>query len=356
MLLEYLTAVGLIFVAEMGDKTQILAMAFATKYKVRDVLLGILIGSFLNHGLAVLLGSLLSSVIPVETIQVVAGISFIGFALWTLRAEEDDDEEMKKTNYLPFITVALAFFIGELGDKTQLTAIVLSADASYPFLILLGTVTGMVITGGLGIYVGSKLGKSVPEFTIKIVSSAVFMTFGILKLIEFLPRDVLTPLNISFFAVVVASLAYLILRPTLRIRREGQTALKIKAQELQDFYASLREEVDDICLGTSVCGNCQKNSCVIGATKSLLDGEVEEFEFSYASLEKEFNNMKLVSSLNSILEYISKNEASDTILKTKKNLELILFKQEIEFKNMENYLEQVKEIDFLAYKLLQVSE
>ncbi len=356
MLLEYLTAVGLIFVAEMGDKTQILAMAFATKYKVRDVLLGIFIGSFLNHGLAVLLGSLLSSVIPVEMIQIIAGISFVGFALWTLRAEEDEDERENKTSYLPFITVALAFFIGELGDKTQLTAIVLSADSNYPFLVLLGTVTGMVITGGLGIFVGSKLGERVPEFTIKIVSASVFMIFGVLKLVEYLPTEVLTIVNIGFFTLIVSSIAYLILRPTIRLRMKGQTALKIKARELQEFYASLKQDVDDICLGTSVCGSCERNSCVIGATKSLLSGEVDEFKFSYDSLEKEFNNMKLISSLKSILEYLSKNEASKTILITKRNLELILFKQEIEYKNIEDYLKRVKEIDLMAYKLLQVSE
>jgi putative Ca2+/H+ antiporter (TMEM165/GDT1 family) len=149
MLQEYLKALFLIIMAEMGDKTQILAMAFATRFKVKSVLLGIFAGSFLNHGLAVILGAYLSKFIPVNTIQIIAGFSFIGFALWTLRAEEDDEEENTRENFGPMVTVAIAFFVGELGDKTQLTAITLSSDANYPLFILLGTVSGMVISGAL---------------------------------------------------------------------------------------------------------------------------------------------------------------------------------------------------------------
>src|SRR5690606_22932798 len=146
--------------AEMGDKTQILAMAFATQYQVKKVLMGVFLGSLLNHGIAVALGSYLSSVIPINTIQIIAGISFVGFALWTLKNDDDDEEEGdSKGKFGPVFTVAMAFFIGELGDKTQLTAITLSVDASYPVFILLGTVSGMILTSSLGIYVGSKIGN-----------------------------------------------------------------------------------------------------------------------------------------------------------------------------------------------------
>jgi putative Ca2+/H+ antiporter (TMEM165/GDT1 family) len=115
-----LKAFMLIFVAEMGDKTQILAMAFATKYPVKKVLLGIFIGAFLNHGLAVLFGSYLSQIIPISSLQIIAGFAFVGFALWTLYSDDEEEEETKKYKLGPIFTVSLAFFLGELGDKTQL--------------------------------------------------------------------------------------------------------------------------------------------------------------------------------------------------------------------------------------------
>ncbi len=95
----------------MGDKTQILAMAFATKYKVKMVLIGIFFGSLLNHGLAVVLGSYLSRFVPVSAIQMVAGFAFVVFALWTLQMDEDNDEDKKIGGSLgPIMTVATAFF------------------------------------------------------------------------------------------------------------------------------------------------------------------------------------------------------------------------------------------------------
>lgn len=352
MWIEFVRAISLIFFAEMGDKTQILAMAFATKYKVRNVLIGILIGSFLNHGLAVILGSALSTVIPVQLLQVIAGVSFVGFALWTLKLDDEDEEEVKK-GYGPIVTVALAFFIGELGDKTQLTAIVLATDASYPLLILLGTVTGMVITGGIGIYVGSKLGSKIPEFTIKMVSASVFMLFGVIKLWQNVPSEFITPLYVSAFILVVGLSAFFILRPTLEARRLGQTAYQQSAQRLYDFYHELSESVEEICLGTDICGSCQSTHCVIGATKHLLKHQDEEFKVDYETMEKKFNNMKIIRSLEKIISYLDENESTSTIDLTKKHLELILFKKEIPFINKEDYINKLKEIDPLVHKLIQ---
>src|SRR5690606_5883620 len=105
-----------------------------------------------------LLGSYLSQVVPIKTIQMIAGAAFVGFALWTLKPEDEEEEMETRMQFGPAATVALAFFLGELGDKTQLTAITLAADASFPLLILAGTVTGMIATGALGIMVGKKLG------------------------------------------------------------------------------------------------------------------------------------------------------------------------------------------------------
>lgn len=219
MITEFIRALFLIFMAEMGDKTQILAMSFATQFSVESVLLGVFIGSFLNHGLAVILGTYLSSIIPVNFIQILAGFLFIGFALWTLYDEDEEDESSRKSRFGPVLTVALAFFIGELGDKTQLTAITLSIDARYPLFILLGTVTGMVLTSVLGIYVGSKLGDKIPEFTLRIISAAIFMFFGVSKLYSTLPKDFITISNVLIFLLLITTSTYMILKKSLRKRK-----------------------------------------------------------------------------------------------------------------------------------------
>ncbi|QXM06851.1 TMEM165/GDT1 family protein [Crassaminicella indica] len=219
MLQEFIRSLFLIFIAEMGDKTQILAMAFATRFKVYQVLLGVFIGSFLNHGIAVALGTYLSKLISINTIQIIAGFLFVGFALWTLKMDEEDEEENKGKNYGPVLTVALAFFIGELGDKTQLTAITLSVDANFPIFVLLGTVSGMVFTSALGIFVGSKIGEKVSEFTMKWVAASIFMFFGIEKLYKTLPEEYLTTVNISIFFIVIIVSIYLLLKPALKARK-----------------------------------------------------------------------------------------------------------------------------------------
>src|SRR6056297_2859387 len=184
---ELIKAFFLIFAAEMGDKTQILAMAFATRYPVKKVLLGIFIGSFLNHAIAVALGTVISTQIPLNKIQIVAGAAFIVFAIWTLRDETEEEEENKTIKYGAVVTVALAFFIGELGDKTQLAAITLGASSNYPLLTLSGTVSGMVVTGGLGIIVGKTLGDKIPEIGIKLSASVIFLFFGLSKLFNSVP-------------------------------------------------------------------------------------------------------------------------------------------------------------------------
>ena len=184
MLQEFIQSFLLIFVAEMGDKTQILAMTFATQYKLGSVLLGIFVGVLANHGLAVLVGTYLSDILPIQTLQIIAGFCFIAFGLWTLKPENEENEvqNRKKRNFGPMLTVAAAFFIGELGDKTQLTAITLAANSRLPIIILTGTVSAMMLTGGLGIFVGTKIGDKIPKSIIKIAASAIFILLGFLKL------------------------------------------------------------------------------------------------------------------------------------------------------------------------------
>ncbi len=215
MITELIRAFFLIFAAEMGDKTQIIAMTFATQYKVKEVLVGVFLGVFLNHGLAIVLGRYISRLIPMGWIELIAGIMFVIFGLLALKEEKGESSGNKKV-FGPIITVALAFFIGELGDKTQLTAMTLAAEGNYPFFILAGTILGMIVTSGLGIFVGNKIGEKIPDIFIKVISSLVFVFFGTLKLYRWIPREISNSYySIVYFIIIIFIQVLLIKRLTL---------------------------------------------------------------------------------------------------------------------------------------------
>ena len=313
---EFIKSLILIIMAEMGDKTQILAMAFATKYNVKKVLMGIFIGAFLNHGLAVIFGSYVSKFMPIGIVQVVAGILFIGFALWTLRATEDEEDEGASEKYGPVATVALAFFIGELGDKTQLAAITLASDAVFPIFILMGTVTGMVITGGFGIVIGSRLGKKVPETTIKVASACIFMIFGIAKLYAAVPSQYVTGASLAAFAGFLSVSTFWALKPLIAMKKSGEASLfREKSQELYDYYHKINEKVETICLGSGVCGKCEGDKCIIGYTKLLIksiddeDSEslVDDLDVFEKSIEKDFDRAEVEKALDLTVDFLEKS-------------------------------------------------
>ncbi len=364
---ELLKAFLLIFIAEMGDKTQILAMAFATRFPVRKVLLGIFIGAFLNHGLAVLLGTYISNFIPINTVQIIAGFAFVGFALWTLKAEGEEEEETKKSKFGPVVSVAVAFFIGELGDKTQLTAITLATDAIYPLAILAGTVSGMIVTGAIGIIIGKTLGDRIPEFAIKIVAAAVFMFFGVTKLLGTLPAAFLRPQYIIVFALLIIAAVYFLLKPTLEARRAGkESAFKAKSRELYNYYHQMGEEMEELCLGVGSCGKCQGNQCPVGYTKSLVKRGLKEeksyhqlaFTLHEGGLEKPYNKEQVMENLQRTLELMKQNPSyleDHNVQEIRRNLESILFgssvAQIIDWAAYEKELESVDKA--LAEKVLQ---
>lgn len=289
MLNEYIRALLLIFAAEMGDKTQILAMMFATKYKTGKVLIGIMVGSLLNHGIAVALGTFLGNVIPIHILQMTAGIAFIGFALWTLMTDDDDEDESSETkSRSAVIVVAMAFFVGELGDKTQLTAITLSLDAAYPLAILLGTVSGMVLTSSLGIFVGSKIGDRMPEVLIKILSSTLFLIFGTTKLISATPISMVSPVSLTVFALAVGMATVLLLRTAVKAHQSGTlTPFRRAAKNLYDYAHRLEITADEVCRGVKHCGQCQGEQCAVGFILHLArEIKANEYDHDHSDLIK----------------------------------------------------------------------
>jgi Ca2+/H+ antiporter, TMEM165/GDT1 family len=181
-LTAFLISLGAVTLAEMGDKTQLLAMAFATKYKPTKVIIGVFIATVLNHALAVAVGSLLARYEAIGLlIQVLAALSFIFFGLWTIRGDTLDGEDKRKTRFGAIVTVAIAFFIAELGDKTQLATIAISAKyPDSPIFVLMGTTTGMLIADGLGIFLGALICRKISQRTMKLGSAVVFIAFGLL--------------------------------------------------------------------------------------------------------------------------------------------------------------------------------
>lgn len=205
----FLTAVFMVTVAEMGDKTQLLAMAFATRFKAAEVLIGVFIATILNHALAVALGEFLTAKIPISYIQVAAAISFIVFGLWTLRGDKLEGEDKKHTRFGPIGTVAVAFFIAELGDKTQLATIALAAKYQAAVMVLMGTTIGMIIADAIGIWFGVLMGRKIPESVVKAVSAGIFIIFGILGLYAGVPKAYISPATVSTFLAALGVLIYL---------------------------------------------------------------------------------------------------------------------------------------------------
>ena len=183
----FIASFGLIVVGEMGDKTQFIAMSFATKYNPGKVLFAVFLATLSNFAITVVIGQLLTTVVPIDVISLAASLSFIGFGLWTLRPEKPKDENARLSRFGVVGTVGIAFFIAEFGDKTQLATISLAAKYQNALGVLAGATLGMLVADGIGIGVGVILGKNIPEKIIKWVSAAIFIAFGFVGIIEVLP-------------------------------------------------------------------------------------------------------------------------------------------------------------------------
>jgi putative Ca2+/H+ antiporter (TMEM165/GDT1 family) len=178
-MIAFIASFAFVLLAEMGDKTQLLAMAFAAKYSPYKVLIAVFLATLLNHSLAVLTGHFLTAVIPVDVISLIAALSFIAFGLWTIRGDKLEGEENRKSGFGPVITVGIAFFLAEMGDKTQLATISLAVEYQNMLGVLMGTTLAMVTADAAGIIIGIMMRKRIPEKTIKWFSAVIFILFGL---------------------------------------------------------------------------------------------------------------------------------------------------------------------------------
>ncbi len=180
-----LLSFGAIFLAEMGDKTQLVALAFATRYKPGVVLAGVAAATLLVHLFSVAIGEVLGITLPRVWVAVLGGLAFIGFGLWTLRGDSlDEDEAAKPSRFGPFMTVAIAFFVAELGDKTMLATVTLAGQFRDAVPVWLGSTAGMVAADGLAVLLGVMAGKRIPERTVKLVAGGLFIVSGVWLLVS----------------------------------------------------------------------------------------------------------------------------------------------------------------------------
>ena len=182
----FLLSFGVVFLAELGDKSQLMALAFASRYRAVTVLIAVTLATLLVHAGSVLLGATFAVFLPTSLIQVVAGLAFFVFAAWTIRGDElsDDDEgRARRTGRWAVLTIGTAFFLAELGDKTMLATITL-ATTEEPWGTWLGSTAGMVAADAIAIALGAFLGTRLPERAIKVVASLAFVVFGALLIAE----------------------------------------------------------------------------------------------------------------------------------------------------------------------------
>jgi putative Ca2+/H+ antiporter (TMEM165/GDT1 family) len=175
-----------IFIAELGDKSQLMALAFATRYRAVPVLIGITIATALVHLISVVIGGVLGAALPTSWITLAAGIAFFGFAAWTLRGDQlssDEAGRADRSTRSAVVAASAAFFLAELGDKTMLATITLATTQGLVGTWI-GSTAGMVAADALAILVGQQLAKRVSEKVIRYAAAASFVVFGILLVAE----------------------------------------------------------------------------------------------------------------------------------------------------------------------------
>lgn len=173
-----LAALGLVFLAELGDKTQLVAMGLGARHRLGPVVAGVALAYAATNLLSVVVGGLLGAALPTRAIGIGGGILFLGFAAWGLRpTDEDDHDGVEVRHGRVVLSVAAAMFLAELGDKTMLATATLAAQGN-PVLVWIGATIGIILSGLLGVFVGRAVGARIPERVTRIASSVLFAVFG----------------------------------------------------------------------------------------------------------------------------------------------------------------------------------
>ncbi len=181
----FLVSTGVIALAEIGDKTQLLAFLLASRFKKPiPIIVGITLATLINHGLAGAVGAWITSNISQEVLRWVLGVSFLGMAVWTLIPDKIEDEETQLATKLGvFGATFITFFLAEMGDKTQIATVAMSAHYNDIFMVVAGTTLGMLIADVPAVFAGDKLSQKIPMRVVHSVAAAMFAVLGFATLL-----------------------------------------------------------------------------------------------------------------------------------------------------------------------------
>ena len=180
-----LVSAGVVALAEIGDKTQLLAFILAARFKKPlPIIAGILCATLVNHGLAGALGAWITSVVSPGVLRWVLGASFIGMAIWTLIPDKIEEEETQVAKRVGVFTATLVtLFLAEMGDKTQIATVALAAHYPHPLMVVAGTTIGMLIADVPAVFVGDRLAAKIPMKLVHSIAAAIFALLGIATLL-----------------------------------------------------------------------------------------------------------------------------------------------------------------------------
>ncbi len=179
------TALIYVFLAEIGDKTQLMTLGFAARYRGRVVLAGVFIATALINLISVGLGVGVGKLLPVFWINMVAGLAFIAFGIWELKPEHEDEEKIRESRFGPLMTVIVAFFCAELGDKTMLAAVAIASRQPQQFFqVWLGSTIGLVASNALAIVAGKLVKERLSAKALKIAIAVVYIISGLAAIAE----------------------------------------------------------------------------------------------------------------------------------------------------------------------------
>ena len=181
-----LISTSVVALAEMGDKTQLLAFILAARFKKpAPIILGILCATLVNHGLAGALGAWITSLLSPDLMRWILGLSFIGMAIWTLIPDKIEEEETQIAKHMGvFGATLVTFFLAEMGDKTQLATIALAAHYATPVPVIAGTTLGMLLADVPAVFVGNKFAEKIPMKLVHRIAAAIFAVMGLLTLLR----------------------------------------------------------------------------------------------------------------------------------------------------------------------------
>jgi putative Ca2+/H+ antiporter (TMEM165/GDT1 family) len=180
----FLVSTGIVALAEIGDKTQLLAFILAAKFrKPVPIIFGILIATLANHSFAGAVGSWVTTLFGPETLRWVLGVSFIAMAAWTLIPDKFDEKDAKLARFGVFGTTLIAFFLAEMGDKTQIATVALAAQFQSVVQVVAGTTFGMMLANVPAVLLGDRIAGRVPVHIVHRIAAAIFAVLGIATLL-----------------------------------------------------------------------------------------------------------------------------------------------------------------------------